>query len=228
VGARTGLKKENYILPITYLQPRNVPIPVPITELKEGELYFEVISSNNEYYFYVIKIKKNKLEPESEKLLVISYSTLKNYNIFSEIIDFNTVWNYSSVKYDFIKMQIIDKSSSEKTFFYEFDKEWFLKNKQKILSYMNSTYYSSSKKSFPRLVHHIEKLNNPSPKKIFFNNIISTIVKYISKTIKYISTAKKFKQMEKVVLDFLVCAIIYIDKKITNLNRFLTTLKIKI
>ena len=134
----------------------NIPTPVPITELKEGELYFEVISSNNEYYFYVIKIKKNKLEPESEKLLVISYSKLENYNIFSEIIDFNTVWNYSSVKYDFIKMQIIDKSSSEKTFFYEFDKEWFLKNKQKILSYMNSTYYSSSKKSLQNIFQEIE------------------------------------------------------------------------
>jgi len=137
----------------------NIPTPVPITELKEGELYFrEVTKKMTSKYYYIIIVKIEKIQLEREpKLITFTYSILENYSVFSEITDFDTVWNYSSVKYDFIKMQIIDKSSSEKTFFYEFDNEWFLKNKQKILSYMNSTYLSYSKKSFPEIFQEIEK-----------------------------------------------------------------------
>ena len=120
----------------------NVPKPIPLAELKEGKFYFEETKykewSQNYYIIItILKIQKIQLEPDLKKLIVYSYSYLKDYNIFSEITDFDTICNYSSDRYDFFETYIKMKNSTIKYSFYKFDEEWFFKNKEVLLSQMN-------------------------------------------------------------------------------------------
>ena len=135
----------------------NIPTPVPITELKEGELYFREVtikSASKYYYNIIVKIKKNKLEPDLKKLITYTYSSLKNYNIFSKITDFNKRYYYSSDDYDFFETYIKVKHHHIEYSFYKFNEEWFLRNKKKILLYMNC--YNQTEKSFPKIFKEIE------------------------------------------------------------------------
>jgi len=68
----------------------NVPEPVLLVDLKVGKLYFEEDKHENglrHYDINIIKIEKIRLE----QLITFTYSSLKNYNIFSEITGFNTL-----------------------------------------------------------------------------------------------------------------------------------------
>jgi len=105
------------------------------------------------YMFAIIKIKKIQLKPDQKKLINYSYSFLENYNIFSEITGFNTICNYFSDACDFSKRYIQSKNSTTKYYFYNFDEEWFFKNKEKILSHMTCSY---SRKSLPEIFQEIE------------------------------------------------------------------------
>ena len=137
----------------------NVSKLVPLADLKEGKLYFveseleEDWTHKKFYMFAIIKIKKIQLKPDQKKLINYSYSFLENYNIFSEITGFNTICNYFSDACDFSKRYIQSKNSTTKYYFYNFDEEWFFKNKEKILSHMTCSY---SRKSLPEIFQEIE------------------------------------------------------------------------
>ncbi|OQB39998.1 MAG: hypothetical protein BWY04_01471 [candidate division CPR1 bacterium ADurb.Bin160] len=132
----------------------SVPKPLLLTALKVGKLYFEEIKSGEPEYesnhIYIIKIEKIQLK----QLIAFTYSSLKNYNIFSEITDFDTIWNNSLDKYDCFDTYIKMKNSTTKYYFYNFDEEWFFKNKEKILSYIISYY--QIKKPFLEIFQEIE------------------------------------------------------------------------
>ncbi|OQB39995.1 MAG: hypothetical protein BWY04_01468 [candidate division CPR1 bacterium ADurb.Bin160] len=134
----------------------NVLEPVPLADLKEGELYFEEIELEEDWThkkFYIITIVKIQ-KIQSKQLIAFTCSSLKNYNIFSEITDFDTTHTFSSPKYDFFETHIQMKNSTTKYYYYNFDKEWFLKNKEKIMSYMPCSY---SRKPFLEIFQEIEK-----------------------------------------------------------------------
>ena len=137
----------------------NVPKPIPLAELKEGKLYFKEVTKKmtSKYYYNIIivKIEKIQLEPDLKKLIIFSYSYLKDYNIFSEITDFDTTMNYSLDICNFLKTYIQSKNSTSIYYFYNFDEEWFLKNKRKILLYYIGNSFSS-KKSFLDIFQEIE------------------------------------------------------------------------
>ncbi|OQB40000.1 MAG: hypothetical protein BWY04_01473 [candidate division CPR1 bacterium ADurb.Bin160] len=114
----------------------SVPEPIPLAELKEGELYFEEDKYDGlrHYDIYIIKIEKIQF---LKQLIAFTCSSLKNYNIFSKITDFNKRYYYSSDDYDFFETYIKMKNSTIKYSFYKFDEEWFFKNKEVLLSQMN-------------------------------------------------------------------------------------------
>jgi len=115
----------------------NVPEPVLLVDLKVGKLYFEEDKHENglrHYDINIIKIEKIRL---LKQLIAFTCSSLKNYNIFSKITDFNKRYYYSSDDYDFFETYIKMKNSTIKYSFYKFDEEWFFKNKEVLLSQMN-------------------------------------------------------------------------------------------
>ncbi len=132
----------------------SVPEPIPLTELEEGKLYFEEIKSGEPEYesnhIYIIKIEKIQLK---KQLIAFTYSSLKNYNIFSEITGFNTICNYSSDRYYFFETYIKMKNSTIKYSFYKFDEEWFFKNKEVLLSQIN---FSILDRPFQEVFQEIE------------------------------------------------------------------------
>ena len=133
----------------------SVPEPVLLADMKVGKLYLEEIKSGElEYksncHIYIIKIEKIQLK----QLITYTYSSLKNYNIFSEITDFDTTHTFSSPKYDFFETHIQMKNSTTKYYYYNFDEEWFFKNKEKILS--NIISYHKEKKPFLEIFQEIE------------------------------------------------------------------------
>ena len=135
----------------------NIPTPVKLADLKEGKLYFKEVTKKmtSKYYYNIIIVKIEKIQLEREpKLITFTYSILENYSVFSEITDFDTVVNYSSDDYDFFETHIQMKNSTTKYYYYNFDKEWFLKNKEKIMSYMPCSY---SRKPFLEIFQEIEK-----------------------------------------------------------------------
>ena len=148
----------------------NIPTPVKLADLKEGELYFEEIFLYDIFCFFIIKIEKILIN-NSEKRIEYLRSDPEEYYIFSDILEFkNSVRVLSSYSYHlFLKDNIQIKNSNVKYYFYNFDKEWFLKNKRKILLYMGDSF--SSKKSFLDIFQEIESekiwiFQNPSFYKI--------------------------------------------------------------
>jgi len=136
----------------------SVPKPLLLTALKVGKLYFEEIKSGEPEYesnhIYIIKIEKIQLK----QLIAFTYSSLKNYNIFSVITDFNNSQTYNvcchESEFNFYKTCIQRRDKAIKHSFYKFEEEWFLRNKKKILS--NVTSCSQIKKPFLEIFQEIE------------------------------------------------------------------------
>ncbi len=138
----------------------NILKSISLKDLKIGKFYFEEIELEEDwthkkfYIITIVKIQKIQSEPDSKKLIVFSYSSLKDYNIFSKIIDFDTVWDHHSDEYNFFEKHIQLKDSNANYYYYKFNKKWFLRNKKKILLYMNC--YNQTEKSFPKIFKEIE------------------------------------------------------------------------
>ena len=65
----------------------NIPTPVKLADLKEGELYFEEIFLYDIFCFFIIKIEKILIN-NSEKRIEYLRSDPEEYYIFSDILDF--------------------------------------------------------------------------------------------------------------------------------------------
>jgi len=131
----------------------NIPTPVKLADLKEGELYFEEIFLYDIFCFFIIKIEKILIN-NSEKRIEYLRSDPEEYYIFSDILEFKNSVRFLSSYHLFLKDNIQIKNSNVKYYFYNFDKEWFLKNKRKILLYMGDSF--SSKKSFLDIFQEIK------------------------------------------------------------------------
>ena len=77
---------------------------------------------------------------------------MRQYSVFSEIFDFHTTRFLSSSVYEFYENYLFFFNMMY--FFYEFDENWFLQNKQIILQYID--IYSQTKKPFPNIFQEIE------------------------------------------------------------------------
>jgi len=131
----------------------NIPTPVKLADLKEGKLYFVEENIYPEKTIHILKIEKTQLESNLKKQIEYSYSLLENYSLFSDITDFNKTFSFHSSFYDFFESHMLRRDLTTSFSFYEFDEEWFLKNKQKMLHML----YYYSKKSFPEIFQEIEK-----------------------------------------------------------------------
>jgi len=117
----------------------NIPKLVPLEEIKQGNFYFLEKRYENSIYGYIVKIihiEKNK---------IVFYSSLfENFNMFSEITDFKVLHSQSfdDDEYNFFKVW----------YFYEFDDNWFLENKEEIIK---NTLFASLKRPLPEIFQEI-------------------------------------------------------------------------
>jgi len=118
----------------------NVPRPVPLVELKKGELYFKENILELLSFISIVKIEKIQLTgiyDTEKKKIICSKIMVRNYSVFSNIFKFKWKSGYYSIKCNFFKNYIQFKDCLDKIYFYNFDEEWFLKNKEVLLSQMN-------------------------------------------------------------------------------------------
>ena len=117
------------------------------------------------YMIYFVFYHKNRkiLINNSEKRIEYLRSDPEEYYIFSDILEFKKLSEIFIIIPFVFKRQYSNKNSNVKYYFYNFDKEWFLKNKQKILSYITCSY---SRKSLPEIFQEIEM-----EKKWMFQNL---------------------------------------------------------
>jgi len=131
----------------------NIPKSLVLQNLNIGKLYISEkkrIQKPTTYSLSIIKIQNVQLEPP-KKYIYGKTICLRQYSVFSEIFDFHTTRFLSSSVYEFYENYLFFFNMMY--FFYEFDEEWFLKNKQKMLHML----YYYSKKSFPEIFQEIEK-----------------------------------------------------------------------
>ncbi|OQB41705.1 MAG: hypothetical protein BWY04_00701 [candidate division CPR1 bacterium ADurb.Bin160] len=134
----------------------NIPKPILLNDLKEGELYIaDHVLTTKARTIFVVKIKKIQLKHEDgpEKQIVFSRSSVRNYSIFSEIFGLDYNEEFFSTNCYFQKNYIQSKEFFNIYYFYNFDEEWFFKNKQKILLIVKNT---NRKKSFPEIFREIQ------------------------------------------------------------------------
>ncbi len=137
----------------------NIIKKVPLADLKEGELYFEeAVWELHEYNIAIVKIQKSN--PEEEQIM-ISVLEIEDFSLFSNVFDLTKKHIYSSSKYDFFETYIKVKHHPIKYYYYEFDEEWFFKNKEKILFYLRNRHLI---KTFPEIFQEIESRKNEHDK----------------------------------------------------------------
>ncbi|OQB40002.1 MAG: hypothetical protein BWY04_01475 [candidate division CPR1 bacterium ADurb.Bin160] len=132
----------------------NIPKSLVLQNLNIGKLYISEkkrIQKPTTYSLSIIKIQNVQLEPP-KKYIYGKTICLRQYSVFSEIFDFHTTRFLSSSVYEFYENYLFFFNMMY--FFYEFDENWFLQNKQIILQYID--IYSQTKKPFPNIFQEIE------------------------------------------------------------------------